>query len=202
MHPACLALLLLLPGCTALAQTRVQRCISADGTPVFTDKRCEQLDAHEYMGPEQAAPDAAPRPRPRAATTAVEEPAAESYGPASEDCARTPAQLRATVERHLHERDINALAGLYHWPGSSQWSARMVMDRLERLVTRSDGSAELLYPEAAFVVFNPGAWPDLPPEDPIGLRLPLRATGSDEAPFPGETELRTIRHAGCWWLHF
>lgn len=196
---ACLALLLLLPGPGAHAQTRVQRCISAEGTPVFTDRRCEQLGAHESMGPEQPILTESEDP---AADPFPAEPVPEAYGPVSQDCARTPTQLRDTVERQLREHDINGLAGLYHWPGTGQWSARTVMDRLETLAAHSDGPAELHYPESAFVVFNPEAWPDLPPEDPIGLRVPLHASDPDAAPPWSEIELRTIRHAGCWWLHF
>ena len=199
MHPACLVLLSLLLTCTQVSAQTVRRCISQDGVPVYTDKRCEQLDAYEEAGPVRPVEEAelAPATQPG---EAAEIPPLSSYGPVNEDCPRTPERLREMLERQLAERDINGLAGLYHWLGMGTWGARSVMDRLEYLASRAQGPVELRYPEAAFVVFDPEAWPDLPPEDPIGIRIAMG--GADAELIPDAATVRTIHYAGCWWIHF
>ncbi len=177
----------------------VRRCIGADGSILYTDRSCEYHGARPYqVEPEPTAPTTAPAPTP---APTGERPLA-SYGPASQDCARTPDLLLSALQNKLATHDINGLAGLYHWPRIGKWSARAVMDRLERLVAHANGMPELVFPAAAFVVFNPEAWPDLPPEDPIGIRVPLSEADAAGPIGLDGTELRVIRHAGCWWVHF
>lgn len=201
MRSACfLALLLALSVCSGDAQAVVRRCIGADGSTIYTDKRCEQLDAQDATP--AAGPAGAGVQTPVSPANPQAEPPLSSYGLASQDCARTPETLLFMVRNALESRDINGLAGLYHWPGMGKWSARAVMDRLETLVTHSDGSAHLIFPDAAFVVLDPQAWPNLPPEDPVAISLPMfRVDNPDSIPL-SEVELRVIRHTGCWWLHF
>ena len=195
-----LALLFILLAWSTTAQAAVRRCIGADGSTIYTDKRCEQLNAHDAEQPTD--PPTARSGEPQSTTGTRDEPPLSSYGLASQDCARTPETLLFMVRNALESRDINGLAGLYHWPGMGKWSARAVMDRLETLVTHSDGSAHLIFPDAAFVVFDPQAWPNLPPEDPVAISLPMfRVDNPDSIPL-SEVELRVIRHTGCWWLHF
>ncbi len=188
-----LAILLL----TADAGAAVRRCIAADGTTIYTDRPCAHFDAR----------DAAPAPEPEGNAPALPPrlPGAiplNAYGPAHADCARTPDALLFTLRRVLEYRDINSLAGLYHWPGMGKYSATAVMDRLEALAAHSDGSADLVYPDAAFVVHDPQTYPDLPPEDPVGVRLPTFHGGGLSETAPEAATLRVVRHAGCWWLSF
>lgn len=201
MRAACiLALLLILLAWSTDAQAVVRRCIGADGSTIYTDKRCEQLDARDAA--QATEPPAAGSNEPETPANPPSEPPLSSYGLASHDCARTPEMLLFMVRNALENRDINGLAGLYHWPGMGKWSARAVMDRLETLVIHSDGSANLVFPDAAFVVLDPQAWPNLPPEDPVAISLPMfRVDNPDSIPL-SEVELRVIRHTGCWWLHF
>lgn len=189
-----LAALLLLP---AGAGAEVRRCIATDGTTIYTDRPCAHFDAR----------DAKPSPDPASNAPALPprfpgEIPLEAYGPVATDCARTPEALLFTLRRALEYRDINHLAGLYHWPGMGKYSATAVMDRLEALAAHSDGSADLIYPDAAFVVHDPQAYPDLPPEDPIGVRLPTFHAGGLSEATPEPATLRVLRHAGCWWLAF
>ncbi len=186
---------------TATAQAAVRRCIAADGTTIYTDRSCEHFDAREVQTQESSA-----HMIDGQVTTPIDTPLAEpplsSYGPVATDCPRTPELLLASLRRMLETRDINGLAGLYHWPGMGKWSARSVMDRLEMIVAQSDGSAELLYPDAAFVVYDPQAYPGLPPEDPLGVRIMAFHEGGISQQAPELATLGVIRHAGCWWLHF
>lgn len=195
--PSRLALLLAVLSLPADAGATVRRCIAADGTTIYTDRPCAHFDADEAV---QATEPLSPAPAlpPRIAG----ELPLSAYGPAYADCARTPEALLFTLRRALEYRDINHLAGLYHWPGMGKYSATAVMGRLEDLAAQSDGSAELVYPEAAFVVHNPQAYPDLPPEDPIGMRLPTFHNGGLSEAAPEATTLRIVHHAGCWWLSF
>ena len=179
------------------AWAAVRRCIAADGTTIYTDRPCAHFDARE-SAPAPEPPSHAPTLPPRIPG----EIPLSAYGPAHADCARTPDALLFTLRRALEYRDINHLAGLYHWPGMGKYGATAVMKRLEALAAHSDGSADLIYPDAAFVVHDPQAYPDLPPEDPIGVRLPTFHKGGLSEARPEPATLRIVRHAGCWWLSF
>ena len=74
------------------------------------------------------------------------------------------------------------------------------MDRLEALTAAPGASIDLVYPEAAFVVDNPGAYPNLPVENPVGIRL-TRYVDAESRRAPEES-LGLQRHAGCWWIRF
>jgi hypothetical protein len=181
----------------AQTDTSVRRCIGSDGGVIFTDQPCERLGAKTSQPNENAAdaPDAGTHPDLAAgASTPL------NTGPVNQDCARTPEALVEALKAPLQQRDINALAGFYHWPGMGTGSARAVMDRLETLLAHADGRLELVYPDAAFVVFNPEAFPGIPPEDPIALRLGMAPDTFN--PLAGEVELHVVRASGCWWLRF
>lgn len=175
----------------------VRRCIAADGSILYTDRSCEYHGAQPF----EVEPDPTAT-TPLTAPESARELPLTSYGPVNQDCARTPDLLVSALQHNLTTQDINGLAGLYHWPRIGKWSARAVMDRLEQLVAHANGAPELTYPAAAFVVFNPDAWPDLPPEDPIGVRVPLSPADAASSLVSYSTELHVIRHAGCWWLYF
>lgn len=193
-----LALMLAVVPMTGQADTVVRRCVLPDGSTLYTDQPCDQRGAVDAPKPSAPAATQATQPDDMGIPDSLRPLA--SFGPANEDCARTPDALLTAIKQHLHGRDINGLAGLYHWPGMGTGSARAVMDRLETLLKHSDGQSELVYPDAAFVVFNPQAFPDLPPEDPIAVRIGVLPDALN--PLPGQVELRVIRASGCWWLHF
>lgn len=185
------------------ATAAVRRCVAEDGTLIYTDRACEHFDAREART--DSVPDSG-----LPATSAESgidgssaPPPLASYGPVAADCARTPEALLMSLRHLLDMRDVNGLSGLYHWPGTGKWSARAVMDRLEMIAAQSDGSAELVYPEAAFVVFDPEAYPGIPPEDPEAVRIgAFHGGGLSEPSPPPLATLGVVRHAGCWWLRF
>ncbi|HET9048756.1 MAG TPA: hypothetical protein VFN29_07350 [Chiayiivirga sp.] len=181
----------------AQTDTSVRRCIGSDGGVIFTDQPCERLGAKDSITPDDFADPSGASKHPALSTS---ESSQLNTGPVNQDCARTPEALVEALKAPLKQRDINALAGFYHWPGMGTGSARAVMDRLETLLAHADGRLELVYPEAAFVVFDPETFPGIPPEDPIALRVGLAPDAFN--PLAGEVDLRVVRASGCWWLHF
>lgn len=178
------------------ADAVVRRCIGPDGGTIYTDRPCEQFQARDADAPADA------DPAPSATSGSDAERPLAAYGPAWADCARTPDALLFTLRRIFEHRDINALAGLYHWSGMGGHNATVVMQHLESLLQWSSGSVDLVYPDAAFVVHAPEDWPDLPPEDPVGVRLVAPQADLDYSQPEESRMLGLVRHAGCWWLHF
>ena len=169
------------------AHAVVRRCIGPDGGTIYTDRPCDQFNARE-QSPTPSAP----------GNEAIL--GADDTGPVRSDCSRTPDALLFDLRRAIESSNVNALAGLYHWPGTGGRAAVPIMDRLEDLAAEPGASVDLVYPEAAFVVDNPAAYPDLPVENPVGIRI-TRYVDADSERVP-ERSLGLRRHAGCWWIHF
>lgn len=174
--------------CVSLpASAVVRRCIGPDGGTIYTDRPCDQFNARDQ-------PAAPPALAPGAISLE------ENTGPVRSDCARSPEGLLFDIRRAVESSNINALAGLYHWPGTGGRAAVSIMNRLEDLTTEPGASVDLIYPESAFVVDNPAAYPDLPVENPSGVRI-SRYVDAQTGVAP-ERVLGLIRHAGCWWIRF
>lgn len=166
----------------------IRRCEGADGVTIYTDRECSSLGAIDRkvdletparaLPPGVTPPGGVPLLRP--------------------DCARRTDTLLFDLRRAFEHRNVNRVAGLYHWPGTGRGAARRVMDRLQKLVDAEPASIEFIYPEASPVQQDPGAFPSgTPMEDPIGLRLELGEAGLEPA-----REVRLVRHAACWWFTF
>ena len=114
--PACLALLAsaALPGVEAQAQIR--RCVTEDGGHVYTDRQCADLGAVE-RAPRQSMVQQGGRLIRR-------------------DCSRTLQDLVFELTASIDNRDVNRLAGIYHWPGTSTRGAHAIMGRLDGIVNR------------------------------------------------------------------
>lgn len=181
------SLLLAAAACGSQAHAAIRRCIGPDGGTIYTDRPCDQFDAREQ----------APSP-PTPGNTLV--PEVEDTGPVRSDCARSAESLLFDLRRAVEHGDINAIAGLYHWPGTGGRVAVSVMDRLEDVVSDAGANVDLVYPDAAFVVDDPAAYPDLPPENPIGVRI-SRVVDATSGRMP-EQILELHRYAACWWIHF
>lgn len=198
-----LCLVLLLSGSlwsTADANAVVRRCLSSEGVTIFTDRPCTHFDAKEVASP--VSKDETPTEASAPPSGEPEQQPLSSYGPAHTDCARTSSALLEQLRHLLNKKDINGLAGLYHWPGMGKYSARAIMDRLETLATQASSALTPVYPEAAFVVFQPEAYPGMPPEDPEGVLLFLPSHPATPASIEQTVPLRFLQYAGCWWLHF
>lgn len=166
----------------------IRRCEGADGVTIYTDRQCSSLGAVDRKV------DLEPPTRalPPGITPPGDAPLLRT------DCARRADTLLFDLRRAFEQRNVNRVAGLYHWSGTGRGTARRVMDRLQTLVDAEPASIEFVYPEVAPVLQDTGAFPsDTPVEDPIGLRLELGESGLEPA-----REMRLVRNAACWWFAF
>src|SRR5690606_11013657 len=81
---------------------QVNRCLMPDGTLAYTDRSCSALDGHERSG--WLGGPYSPRLH---------------YG----RCAATLPDVVYELTSAIDNRDVNRLAGTYHWPGLSGSSA-------------------------------------------------------------------------------
>lgn len=109
---------------TAAAQ--VQRCETADGRTVYTDKACQDIGATDRL------------PRGEAAASAPL---------LRRGCSRTLHDLTFELTTAIDARDTNRLAALYHWPGIGNRNGYAIMDRLDAIAQRPLVDARPLYPE-------------------------------------------------------
>jgi len=132
-------LLSLMP--VAHAAAGIQRCVDADGTPIYTDKPCAVFNAQRTpisgellarIARERAANgldrgdfDGTPR-----ATPAIARRSAAS------GCARTPTQLTMDLQGAWALGDVNRIAESYHWVGLRHGSGQQILGRLERMATQ------------------------------------------------------------------
>lgn len=195
---ALLALLAVtLTGAPAIAPAYAQsinRCTGADGTTIYTDRRCSDVGA--VSTPQRGA---APGPAPRA----------------YRGCPRNVQDLMHEVSTAIDSRDVNRLAGVYHFAGVSHRSGHNVMDRLEVIVQRPLVRIVPVQAAAPAPSPVPAAAPDyttstFPPQSPPPLAtaaaarrrpvaLRLEQTVGDRIT-PRSTVLGLRRHMGCWWV--
>jgi hypothetical protein len=165
----------------ARSEAQVRRCTAADGSALFTDRRCSDLDATER----------APRP-----PAPVNAPANAGVRPLGGGCARNLQDLEFALRAALEARDVNRLAGLYHWAGVSSTRANDLMARLDVIASRP--LVDVL-PVAAHTDDAPEAQADAPPR-----RAPIIAFRIEQTLANGSTPTRTVfalqRHLGCWWI--
>jgi hypothetical protein len=132
------------------AASGIQRCESADGTLVYTDKGCAVFDAKPTpMSGElltRIAHEEALSARAGGVTGTVDAAlpldtgttASAAIGrrsPAS-GCARTPTQLQMDLHGALALGNVNRIAESYHWVGMSSKAGERTLDRLQHLVGR------------------------------------------------------------------
>lgn len=191
----------------------LSRCVDSAGTIVFTDQRCGDLSAAD--SPRDAAP--------LAPATAPPPPARFVRS-----CARNHDDLLFGVRGALEDRDVNRLAGFYHWPGLGTEEGYRLMARLGAFVARPLADVQLIsnrereMEAQADSAFPPAQEdPDLPmPETEPGEAMrdepkprPERAAAQvsllrvqqfrDERDLSMQvTHFHLRSNAGCWWLQF
>lgn len=167
----------------------INRCTGADGTTIYTDRRCS--DVGGVAAPQRSAA-ASPAPR------------------AYRGCPRTMQDLMHEVGTAIDSRDVNRLAGVYHFAGVSHRSGHSVMDRLDAIVQRplvqivpvqAQATAPAPAPAAEY---SGSTFPPAPlataaaaRRRPVALRL--EQTVGDRIT-PRSTLLGLRRHMGCWWV--
>lgn len=158
------------------ASTPVRECQRPDGTTVFTDLGCADLGARRA-------------------------PLVDSAGnlPRS-GCARTVPELVREVSTAIELRDVNRLAGVYHWAGMNGRSGVAVMDRLQALVSRPLLD---ISPIRAPAVAGPWAMLDTTWTPPAPAPAPAMLQLEQLLP-DGEGTTRTSfglrEHFGCVWI--
>jgi hypothetical protein len=183
------------------AQAEVRRCVTASGQTIFTDRKCEEVDAVERL--------------PRSA-----DPSGSALHRAG-GCARTLQDLVFEMTTAIDGRDANRLAAVYHWPGTSAGTGYQIWTRLDAIANRplidivpvtpasrpppAPADADITSNEASEPVrASPPVDPELYPQTairrkPVGLRLEQTlANGAT----PSRTVFGLTRYFGCWWIRF
>lgn len=113
-----LAAFLLLPAALAAwpASAQIRRCATDDGGHVYTDRECKDIGATE-RAPRQGV-------------------AGQGGRAIRRDCSRSVQDLVFELTAAIDGRDVNRLAGIYHWPGTSSRNAYTIMGRLDAIVNR------------------------------------------------------------------
>jgi hypothetical protein len=190
MHRPALLLLLLIAGLLApgAVQAQVKRCTAADGSLVYTDRKCDDIGASERLGA---------MPMGGAAV-------ASRY---RDVCARTVQDLVYSFSSALQSGDANKVAGVYDWAGMATSSAYRVMSRLEAIAKRPLIDVQPMYSGNTnaygddIITFDEdtGEVVSQPPRKPrlIGLRVEQTlANGST----PSRTTFGLRQRMGCWWV--
>jgi hypothetical protein len=186
----------------------LRQCVGTDGVPIFTDRRCGDLGATDYVKPPGAYGSAPVQPL-RVRT-----------------CARNQDDLLAGVRAALESHDANRLADYYHWTGMGSTEGYRLMDRLDAFASRPVVDVQLVRaavpaaeedpwglavpPLEAEPFFGPEgeteheADPAPPPRRPRRLASMLRVDQmrSNDDVASTITYFHLLTNAGCWWMRF
>ena len=150
------------PWAQAQAQ-RVNRCTTAQGETVFTDRSCDALGATARMPPRG-------------------DPVGNT-GIYRAGCARRLSELTGQIRDAVSLQDVNRLSSIYLWGNVSNAAANQIIGRLESVVQRPLLDIAPVYPEVAAPTPLPvdpnatlveaveAAAPQASRPRPIGLRL-------------------------------
>lgn len=162
-----LALSLIATTASPVVHAQVRRCELPTGQTIYTDRRCEAVGAVER----KAAP---------------AQPQLRGHRPM---CARNLRDLYFEVSASIESRDVNRLAGVYHWTGMSSRQGYDVMQRLQSIVDRPLVDLQPIYP-GADDSYAPG-------RAPVGFRV-------EQTSARGSTPVRAVlglrKHLDCWWI--
>jgi hypothetical protein len=156
------------------AHAQVRRCTTGDGNTVYTDRRCQDVGAVERL------------PQASAGVASLHR----------SSCSRNLQDLVYELTTAIDSRDVNRLAGIYQWTGTSTRTGYALMQRLDAIAQRPLVDIVPLYPASA------GGEDDYYAQTtvrrrPVGLRLEQTlANGST----PSHTVLGLRRSFGCWWV--
>lgn len=173
MRRATVLLLLVLAAPACAAQSAIHHCVSADGSPVFTDQPCDSI-ASLKLG--------AITPDTRHA------------------CPATRGDLRRRVAAAFGERDANALAGLMLWDGYVDNDAVREVARLQQAMQRPFlGVVDATGPPspASATVIAPASASSSPAADHGALVVHLGGVRPDPGAF---LRFAIKARAGCLWL--
>lgn len=176
------------PWAQAQAQ-RVNRCTTAQGETVFTDRSCDALGATARMPPRG-------------------DPVGNT-GIYRAGCARRLSELTGQIRDAVSLQDVNRLSSIYLWGNVSNAAANQIIGRLESVVQRPLLDIAPVYPEVAAPTPLPvdpnatlveaveAAAPQASRPRPIGLRLE-QTLGTTAT--PARTVFGLRRQYGCFWI--
>ena len=170
------------------AAAQVRHCVAADGSQVYTDRKCEDIGANERS----------------VASVAAGYPGARLY---RGGCARNVQDLAYSLGSAIQSGDANQIAGVYDWAGISTANGYRLMAQLEAMAKRplvdvqpmyAGGTNEYGYETVEFDE-STGEVVSKPPRKPrlVGLRVEQTlANGST----PSRTVFGLRKNLGCWWV--
>ncbi len=169
---------------TVSAQT-INRCLDNSGNIIYTDKKCEDIDAVLQDLPK---------------------PAGNIGYSAVRTCARTQEDLLWDLRSALESGDINRASGLFLWSGNDTSQANRRLDQLNQVSYQSLISVDLMFPETenTQVQFDQdGNIIEMPPRGPpvpYGIRVDFYRNKK-------QTDIRTFRfgiekYLQCYWVRF
>jgi hypothetical protein len=194
MRLLAIPLLFLLPVGVVLAQGDIHRCISADGTPMFTDRVCSDVNARPVTPPPTA-------------SSSTEPPATALHAPPAVLCAANLSELKQAVVDAFAAHDPNRLAGLMLWGGYGDGAVVADIRGLGQLMQRpllaidtaaagrpASSSSESSDPDAS----TPPVAGNVSAAAPDELVV---HTGSDDGNGQEhETHFALTHRSGCLWL--
>lgn len=171
----------------AASAQSINRCQNAAGSIIYTDKKCEDINAVLQN-----------LPKPQAGNSA-------GYSMVR-TCARTQDDLLWDLRGALETGDINRASGLFLWNGNDTAQANKRLDQLNKVSYQSLISVDLLFPETenTQVQFDPDGniieAPVRGPPMPYGIRVDFYRNKK-------QTETSTFRfgiekHMQCYWARF
>ncbi|WP_411849908.1 hypothetical protein ACLB90_13095 [Stenotrophomonas sp. LGBM10] len=180
-----LACLPCLPATAGAQAPRVNRCTTAQGETVFTDRSCDALGATTRVPPRT--------------------PEVGNTGIFRAGCARRLSELTGQIRDAVSTRDVNRLSSIYLWNNVSDATAAHIIGRLESVVQRPLIDIAPVYPEVSDepppALPVPGSTDPMPAPAarprPIGLRLEQTLANSVT---PARTVFGLRRQYGCFWI--
>lgn len=140
------------------ASAQIRRCASPEGGHVYTDRECADIGAVD-----------------RGARAGV---AGATGRLIRRDCSRSVQDVIFELGQAIDHRDVNRLAGIYHWPGTSSRSAYAIMQRLDAIVQRPLVDITPIQPPAPVASAPPPstlAWVPVSPGSPVRTVAPAPA---------------------------
>jgi hypothetical protein len=191
------------------ASTALQRCTTAEGGEIFTDKACGALGAKaapipaammtrlaRTMTSNDASGEFADA---AAAITTAPPPSRRS--PAS-GCARTTRQLEADLRGSLALGDVNRIAESYHWAGMTHADGQRIMSRLETLAGQPVRDVHYFDAQIVDAAYGSNLYADA-----SGAGRPLTGRAGNlqlqlGASSVSVVDLAVERYAGCYFVRF
>ena len=159
---------------------QVRRCTTADGSTIFTDRKCADIGAVERL--------------PRAASGSAASQRLYRRG-----CARNLQDLVYEMTTAIDAHDANRLAGVYHWVGISGSGATGIMTRLDAIVRRPLVDITPVAAHSPASEDGDAYYPSTIPQRsaPVALRVEQTLGNSST---PSRTVFGLQRHFDCWWI--